>query len=58
MLVDSLNEIIAELQETLEDAAKADSGNKSAGVRVRKDASNAVDALKALRKLVLEMRTS
>lgn len=56
MLVEKLEEVIKELDLAKRDAEKADSGNKSAGVRLRKDAKKAMDHLQELRKLVLAMR--
>lgn len=56
MLVEKLDEIIKELELAKRDAEKADGGNKSAGVRLRKDAKKVQDELQSLRKLVLAMR--
>lgn len=50
-----LIEVTNLLQETRTDAVKAQSGNKSAGVRVRKQAQEAINKLKELRARVLEM---
>ncbi len=55
-LVNALNEAISLLEQTREDATKAENGNKSAGVRVRKTAKTVMDELKELRRLVLECR--
>lgn len=56
MLVEKLDEVIKELELAKRDAEKAGGGNKSAGVRLRKDAKKAVDGLQELRKLVLSLR--
>lgn len=56
MLVEKLDEAIKELELAKRDAEKADGGNKSAGVRLRKDVKKAVDNLQAIRKMVLAMR--
>ena len=56
MLVEKLDEVIKELELAKRDAEKADGGNKSAGVRLRKDAKKAVDCLQELRNLVLTLR--
>jgi hypothetical protein len=52
----SLEQIIANLQDAVTDADKTDRGNKSAGVRVRKAAQVATGDLKALRQQVLDAR--
>jgi ubiquitin-protein ligase len=52
----SLEQVVQQLTEALADAEKADSGNKAAGTRVRKAAQGAANALKELRKQVLEVR--
>ena len=41
-----------------EDATKADSGNKSAGTRVRKSLQEVVNQSKEIRKAVLEARNN
>ena len=48
--------VVQQLTEALADAEKADSGNKAAGTRVRKAAQGAANALKDLRKQVLQAR--
>ena len=52
----SLEQVVQQLTEAMSDAEKADSGNKAAGTRVRKAAQGAANALKDLRKQVLEAR--
>ena len=54
----SLEQVVQQLTEALADAEKTDSGNKAAGTRVRKAAQSATNALKDLRKQVLEVRNS
>lgn len=56
MLVEKLDKVIKELELAKRDAEKADSGNKSAGIRLRKDAKKALDGLQELRKLVISLR--
>lgn len=56
MLLERLEEIVKDLELAKRDAEKADAGNKSAGVRLRKDAKKAQDLLQELRKLVLTLR--
>jgi hypothetical protein len=53
---DSLDQIISNLQTAAADADKFDTGNKSAGVRVRKAAQEATKALKVVRQDVLDAR--
>lgn len=57
MTVDKLATVLAELQEALKDAEKFDGGNASAGVRLRKQAQEAVKGLKELRKAVSDVKT-
>ena len=52
----SLEQVVQQLTEALADAEKTDTGNKAAGTRVRKAAQGAANALKDLRKQVLEAR--
>ena len=52
----SLEQVVQQLTEALADAERADSGNKAAGTRVRKAAQGAANALKELRKQVIEVR--
>ena len=52
----SLEQVVQQLTEALADAEKTDAGNKAAGTRVRKAAQGAANALKDLRKQVLEAR--
>ena len=51
-----LEQVVQQLTEALADAEKTDAGNKAAGTRVRKAAQGAANALKDLRKQVLEAR--
>lgn len=51
-----IKEIIELLQVTLRDAEKAEIGNESAGVRVRKDSLGAIKVLKELRQDILDIR--
>jgi len=52
----TLEQVVQQLTEALADAEKTDTGNKAAGTRVRKAAQGAANALKDLRKQVLEAR--
>lgn len=54
MIVSRLKEIIEELCKAEEDAQKCESGNASAGRRVRKACSEATKRLKELRAIILE----
>jgi len=54
----SLEQVVQQLTEALADAEKTDAGNKAAGTRVRKAAQSATNALKELRKQVLESRNA
>jgi len=54
----SLEQVVRQLTEALADAEKTDAGNKAAGTRVRKAAQGAANALKELRKQVLETRNA
>jgi hypothetical protein len=54
----SLEQVVQQLTEALADAEKTDAGNKAAGTRVRKAAQGAANALKELRKQVLETRNA
>ena len=54
MIVERLIEIIETLSEAKGDAEKAESGNASAGRRVRKVCMEATKSLKDLRALILE----
>ena len=51
----NLKQLVADLEA---DAAKVDSGNKSAGTRVRKSLQEVVAQSKEIRKAVLEARTT
>lgn len=51
----TLKQVIVDLEE---DASKADSGNKSAGTRVRKSLQEVVNQSKEIRKAVLDARNS
>ena len=52
----SREQVVQQLTEAIADAEKTDAGNKAAGTRVRKAAQGAANALKDLRKQVLESR--
>ena len=52
----SLEQVVQQLTEAIADAEQTDAGNKAAGTRVRKAAQGAANALKDLRKQVLESR--
>lgn len=54
----SLEKVVTQLQASVADAERVDSGNKAAGTRVRKAAQEATVLLKELRKQVLEARNS
>lgn len=56
MVLEKLEKVIAELELVKRDAEKTDRGNKSAGIRVRKDLVTASKSLKEIRDLVLELR--
>lgn len=51
----TLKQVIADIEA---DAAKVDSGNKSAGTRVRKSLQEVVNQSKEIRKAVLEARNA
>lgn len=53
---DVIQEVIDELQLTLRDAEKADAGNVSAGIRVRKRMQEAIAKLKLVRKIISDIR--
>ena len=57
-VTNTLQTVVDQLSQAFEDAQKCDSGNKSAGTRVRKTAQQAVNELKTLRKQVLETRNT
>lgn len=54
--VDLIEEAIKELKLILRDAEKADAGNLSAGVRVRKKMQDVIANLKDVRKVISEVR--
>ena len=54
MITEKLKAILEELASAEEDAQKCESGNASAGRRVRKASMNAIKELKDLRAAVLE----
>ena len=54
MIVEKLKEILEELAKIETDAEKCESGNASAGRRVRKASMTAIKELKELRALILE----
>jgi len=53
---DVIQEVIDELQLILRDAEKADAGNVSAGIRVRKRMQDAIAKLKLVRKVISDIR--
>ena len=53
---DLLEEAIKELQLTIRDAEKADAGNVSAGIRVRKRMQEAIAKLKLVRKVISDIK--
>ncbi len=55
-VTNTLQTVVDQLSEAIADAQKCDTGNKSAGTRVRKTAQQAVNELKLLRKQVLKAR--
>ena len=55
-VTNTLQGVVAQLSQAIDDAQKTDNGNKSAGTRVRKTAQQAVNELKTLRKQVLAAR--
>ena len=54
MIVERLKQILKDLELAQADAEKCESGNASAGRRLRKASMNAIKELKDLRALVLE----
>ena len=54
MIVERLREIVRDLEASEEDAIKAETGNASAGRRVRKASMTAIKDLKELRALILD----
>jgi len=54
MIVERLEEIIKELEASREEAQKADTGNASAGRRLRKTCMEITKKIKELRAFVLE----
>jgi hypothetical protein len=57
-VTNTLQTVVDQLSEAIADAQKCDTGNKSAGTRVRKTAQQAVNELKLLRKQVLKARAA
>ena len=55
-VTNTLQGVVDQLSQAIDDAQKTDNGNKSAGTRVRKTAQQAVNELKTLRKQVLAAR--
>ena len=53
---DIIREAIQELQLILRDAEKADAGNVSAGIRVRKKMQDVIGKLKEVRKVISDVR--
>tara|TARA_R110000765_G_scaffold327039_1_gene418215 strand:- start:550 stop:732 length:183 start_codon:yes stop_codon:yes gene_type:complete len=56
-VTNTLQGVVDQLSQAIDDAQKTDNGNKSAGTRVRKTAQQAVNELKTLRKQVLAARS-
>lgn len=56
MLLEKLNEVLDEVEMLKRDAEKAEAGNHSAGVRLRKDAKKVIAMLDEVRKDVLKLR--
>ena len=54
MIVEKLKVIMEELAAAAEDAEKCETGNASAGRRLRKTSMNAIKELKELRAVILE----
>ena len=54
MIVEKLKVIMEELASATEEAEKCESGNASAGRRLRKISMNAIKELKELRAVILE----
>tara|TARA_B100001094_G_scaffold299050_1_gene323424 strand:+ start:359 stop:535 length:177 start_codon:yes stop_codon:yes gene_type:complete len=54
MIIEKLEEIISTLEASREEAQKAETGNASAGRRLRKVCMEAAKELKELRAIVLE----
>ena len=54
MIVERLKAILSELSKAEEDAEKCETGNASAGRRLRKASMTAIKELKDLRALILE----
>tara|TARA_Y100000592_G_scaffold93178_1_gene155980 strand:+ start:432 stop:608 length:177 start_codon:yes stop_codon:yes gene_type:complete len=54
MIVEKLKVIMEELAAATEDAEKCETGNASAGRRLRKISMNAIKELKELRAVILE----
>lgn len=53
---DVIQEAINELQLILRDAEKADAGNVSAGIRVRKKMQDVIAKLRSVRKIISDIR--
>lgn len=56
MVKESLETVVSDLEVALTDAAKFDAGNSSAGTRLRKKVQAVSKALKAVRKVVSEVK--
>ena len=54
MILEKLKQIVEELNTAVEDARKCESGNASAGRRVRKISMSVIKELKELRTIILE----
>jgi hypothetical protein len=53
---DLLEEAIKDLQLTIRDAEKADAGNVSAGIRVRKRMQEVISKLRLVRKVISDIK--
>ncbi len=58
MIVEKLKKILEDLSNAEEDSLKCESGNASAGRRIRKVSMNAIKDLKELRTMILELGKS
>lgn len=60
-MVETIDDLVKEVEELVKsvliDAPKCDSGNRQAGIRVRKDMMILIDKAKGIRTRVLELRS-
>lgn len=56
MLLEKLEAAIKDLELAKRDAEKTEGGNKSAGIRLRKDVKKVMDSLNELRREVISLR--